>query len=314
MAEGTIDRRHTWAYVAGGVLTAACMGIAIATQWSKLPDDVDWHFAPGWLALSLVLLFVFHAANGEIWRALLAELGGHLEARRARSIWGTTMLARYVPTGALTVVARAAMAGREGVSRAVVIASSVYELVLALAGGVLVAAYFVIVLPQLDGEPARFGVLVVAAATLTVLHPAVFERLSAIPLNRLGREPLPKVLATRRVVGYLAAYIASLLVAGLATYAFARSLHSVPADQVPAVLASFAVGFAVAVVAFVLPGGLGAREAGMAAALSGALPFVVALAVAVGIRLAQIGVELLYAALAAALMRRTAAPAAAGGG
>lgn len=313
MAEGTTERRHTWAWVAGGALTVACVGVATATQWDKLPDDVEWRFAPGWLALSIVLLLAFHVANGEIWRGLLAELGGALPAPRGRSIWATTMLARYVPTGALTVVARAALAARHGVPRAVCIASSVYELIIALAAGVLLSAYFVIVLEDLEGEPVRFGVLVVAAGALAVLHPAVFERLSAFPLRKLGREPLPRVLPPGIVARYLAAYIASMLVAGLSTYAFARSLHSVPADEIPAVLASFAVGFSVALVAFVLPGGLGAREAGMAAALAGALPFVVALAVAVGIRLAQIGVELLYAALASAINGRGEAPAAAAG-
>lgn len=298
------DRRQRWALIAGAVVTVAFLAVAIATQWGSVPDDVDWSFAPGWLALSLVLLAGFHVLNAEIWRALLADLGGELAPRRARSIWGTTVLARYVPTGALAVVGRVALAAREGVPRAVVIASTVYELFLALAGALLLGAYFVIVLPELEGEPVRFGVLVVAAGALAVLHPAVFERLSTYPLRRLGREPLPRVLPTRTVVRYLVAYVVTLALAGLATYAFARSLHPVAGEDVPAVLASFAVAFAIALLAFVLPGGLGAREAGMTAALSGALPFVVALAVAVGVRLAQILVELVYAGAASALARR----------
>lgn len=295
--------RQRWLLIAAAVATVACLAIAVITQWQHLPDDVDWHFDPLWLALSLALLFAFQAANAEIWRALLAELGGELGAARARSIWGTTMLARYVPTGALAVVARATMAARDGVARSVVIASTVYELVLALTAALLLGAYFVIVLPQLSDEPLRYGVLLVAAASLAVLHPAVFERLSAFPLRRLGRDPLPRVLGAGTVARYLAAYVVTLLVAGLATYAFARSLHPVDTSDLPAVLSSFAVGFAVALLAVVLPGGLGAREAGIAAALSGALPFVVALAVAVGVRLAQILVELVYAAGASALAR-----------
>lgn len=297
------DRRIPWALLAGAGLTVACLAVAIVVQWDRLPD-YEWSFTPGWLALSLVLLLIFHALNAELWRGLLAELGGTLPAARARAIWGTTMLARYVPTGALTVVARAALAGRLGVPRAVVVASSVYELILALAASLLLGAYFVIVLPDLDGEPARFAVLLVAVATLAVAHPAVFERLSAYPLRRLGREPLPRVLPTGTVARYLAGYVATLLVAGLAVYAFARALHPVANDDVPAMVSSFAVGFAAALLVFVLPGGLGAREAGMAAALSGALPFVVALAVAVGTRLTQILVEVTYAAVVSGLARK----------
>jgi hypothetical protein len=304
-------RGHTWALVAGAVVTVACVAVAVATQWGKLPD-YEWRFAGGWLALSLVIMFAVHVLNGEIWRGLLAELGGRLEPRRARAIWGTTVLARYVPTGALAVVGRAALAGREGVPRAVVIASTVYEVILALAAALLVGAYFVIVLPELAGEPVRWAVLVLAAATLAVAHPAVFERLSAFPLERLGRERLPRVLPTATVVRYLLAYVATLALAGVATYAFARSLHPVDSGDLPAVVSSYAVAFAISLLAVVLPGGLGAREAGMAAALSGALPFVVALAVAVGMRLGSILVEVVYAAAASALARGVSSAAAPG--
>jgi len=53
-----------------------------------------------------------------------------------------------------------------------------------------------------------------------------------------------------------------------------------------------------------LPAGLGAREAGLAGALALALPPTVALAVAVGVRVVQTAVELLYAGATSALARR----------
>jgi uncharacterized membrane protein YbhN (UPF0104 family) len=88
-------------------------------------------------------------------------------------------------------------------------------------------------------------------------------------------------------------------------YAFAEAIHGVAGDDIPTTIGAYSVGFAASVVAFVLPGGLGAREGAMAAALSPALPFAVALAVAVGIRLAQMGIEVLYAAITPVLARRT---------
>lgn len=296
----TSSRRHTWLLVAGGVLTMACLAAAIASQWGRLPD-AEWDFNPAWLGLSIVLMVVFHVANGEIWRSLLAELGGRLDPPRARSIWGTTLLARYVPTGALAVVGRVALVGRAGIARRVALASIIYEQGLALGAALLLGSYFVIVLPQLADEPARFAVLIVAVATLAVLHPPVFVRLSAIPLRRFGRDPLPTVLSTRTVVRYLLLYALTLVIAGLATFAFARSLHSLSIDDLPAGLSSYAVGFAVAVLAFVLPGGLGAREAGIAAALSAAMPVIVALAVAVGMRLVHVLVEVLYVLVVSAI-------------
>jgi len=65
--------------------------------------------------------------------------------------------------------------------------------------------------------------------------------------------------------------------------------------------------FAASVIAFVLPGGLGAREGAVVAALSPVLPLTVAAAVAVGVRIAQIGVELLWASVTPVLARRSRA-------
>ena len=35
------------------MVVAACLGFALASQWSSLPD-IEWRFRPGWLALSVV--------------------------------------------------------------------------------------------------------------------------------------------------------------------------------------------------------------------------------------------------------------------
>ena len=51
--------------------------------------------------------------QGEIWRLILHALGEDISAPRpARSIWGKSLLARYVPTNALMVVGRMVMAER----------------------------------------------------------------------------------------------------------------------------------------------------------------------------------------------------------
>jgi len=84
-------------------------------------------------------------------------------------------------------------------------------------------------------------------------------------------------------------------VAGVAVLAMTHALHEVPADETAVLVASYSLGFAAGVIAFVLPGALGAREAGVAVAVATAVPAAVALAVALVVRLVQIGVELLYA-------------------
>jgi glycosyltransferase 2 family protein len=286
------------------VLIVGCLAAAIASQWSKLPD-IQWRFAPGWLALSLAALVAFQFVHATLWVLILRALGTPIHATRGRAVWSLTLLARYVPTNIALAVSRMALAEREGVPKRITGASIVYELGFTFGGAAALGAYFVVTLPDLSDEPLRWLALAAPVLSLVALDPAIFHRFADAALTRLGRATLPLSLSRARVLAFFAAFAASFLIAGFAVYAFAEAIHGVAGDDIPTTIGAYSVGFAASVVAFVLPGGLGAREGAMAAALSPALPFAVALAVAVGIRLAQMGIEVLYAAITPVLARRT---------
>jgi glycosyltransferase 2 family protein len=297
-----------WQRVAMFALAALIVGFlaaAIASQWSKLPD-ISWRFAPGWLGLSLIGLVVFQFAHATLWVLILEALGAPIHAMRGRAVWSLTLLARYVPTNIALAVSRMALAEREGVPKRITGASIVYELGFTFAGAAAVGAYFVVSLPDLQDEPARWLALAAPVLSLTALDPAVFHRFADAALTRLGRATLPLSLSRPQVLGFFVAFAGSFLIAGFSVYAFAEAIHGVGTDDIPTAVGAYSVGFAASVVAFVLPGGLGAREGAMAAALSPILPFGAALAVAVGIRLAQMAVEVLYAAVTPVLARRSA--------
>jgi glycosyltransferase 2 family protein len=286
------------------VLIVGCLAAAIASQWSKLPD-IQWRFAPGWLALSLAALVAFQFVHATLWVLILRALGTPIHATRGRAVWSLTLLARYVPTNIALAVSRMALAEREGVPKRICGASIVYELGFTFGGAAALGAYFVVTLPDLSDEPLRWLALAAPILSLVALDPAIFHRFADAALTRLGRATLPLSLSRARVLAFFAAFAASFLIAGFAVYAFSEAIHGVAGDDIPTTIGAYSVGFAASVVAFVLPGGLGAREGAMAAALSPALPFAVALAVAVGIRLAQMGIEVLYAAITPVLARRT---------
>ena len=298
--------RVRWAVrVAVIVLVAAFVALAVGTQWRNLPDFA-WRFQPAWLAVSVVAFFVMLAIHAEGWRRILAAMGHRLPAVVTQSIWAKSILARYVPTNALLVVTRVTLTGREGVPQRVVLASIVYELSLQVAAAMAVGAYFVIELEALQGQPLRFLVVLMPVAAVVGLHPAIFHRVVDWAFKRLGREPLPLSLPFSRVVAVGAFYAVSFLVAGVAIGSFTQALHPVDPAGVPGLLAAWAVGFGVAVVAFFSPAGLGAREAGLATALAAAVPTEVAVAVAVASRILVTGIELVFAGVATLAARRRA--------
>lgn len=275
----------------------------VARQWGQLPD-FDWRFEPGWLALSAVCVAAFYTAQGELWRAIVASLGEHIDARPGRAVWGKSLLARYVPTNVLMVVGRIVMAEKHGVPKRVTLASVVYEVGLGFGTAVMVGAYFVIELPDLQGQPARFAVLALVPMVLTGFHPRVFAPVANFLLGKLGREPLPTVLPFGRVLELCLAYTLTWGAIGLGLFAFAAGLHPLDLSDLPYVAASYPVAFCVAVLTFIVPSGIGTRDAALATAMAAVLAGAVATAIAVAFRIFQTIIELAYVATVSALERR----------
>jgi uncharacterized membrane protein YbhN (UPF0104 family) len=284
------------------VLVALFLVAFVATQWSRLPD-YNWEFRPVWLLVSAVGIALFYTIQCEAWRGIVRSLGEHIDARTARAVWGKSLVARYVPTNALMVVGRVVMAERHGVSKRGCLASIVYEAGLAVVTAVIVGAYFVIDLPQLENQPARYAILVVIPLALAVLHPRVFRPLADLALRKLGRQPLPATLPFGRVLELALVFLAAWVAMGVGVVGFAAALHPLDAEDLAYTAAAYPVAFCAAVVTFVAPGGLGTRDAALAVSLAAVLPGAVATAIAVGFRIFQTVIELLWVAAAAALAR-----------
>jgi uncharacterized membrane protein YbhN (UPF0104 family) len=288
-------------------LVVGCLAFAIAQEAGHL-DEIDWRFEPGWLALCLAALVLFEFLHIELWRLILRVLGGHIEARRARAIWSTTLLARYVPTSALMAVGRVALSEREGVPKRVTLASVVYELAFTVVSALALCTYLLWRLPALDDhEWVRWLATASVVVGIAALHPAIFHRVTDYVFKRLRRAPLPLSIPFGRVLELTVMYVVSFIVAGVAVLAMAHALHDLDASDTYSAIASYGLGYVAGVVAFVIPGSLGAREFGVALGLSVALPWAVAVAVAIAVRLLQMGVEVLYAAVMPVLARSAGA-------
>jgi uncharacterized membrane protein YbhN (UPF0104 family) len=284
-------------------LIVAFLAVTIISQTNALPS-IDWSFSPGWLLLSLVLLVAFQGAHAELWRRILEDLGGHMPARKAWTIFNVGLLARYVPTQVLLVVTRVAMAEREGVPRRVTLASIAYEIAMVVAASVVVGAFGLTALPALRGEPWRWAVLLIPVAALVCLHPRVFSHAAGIILRRIGADRLPTTLSFVTVLRLFVLYVLSFVVAGLGVFCFVRSLHTVAAGDVVVAVSAWSVGYAASVLLFFVPGGLGVRDGAMATVLATVVPTAVAVAAAVALRLIQTGIELLYAGASVLYARR----------
>jgi glycosyltransferase 2 family protein len=292
-------------HAAIAIVLALGIGLVVVAAAGDFPE-VDWRFRPAALALSLLAFTLYLIGNAEIWRRLMGALGHSLPPLRGNGIWFASGLGRYVPTALLLPVLRMAMAERQGVPKRVTAAAVVYELALFFTANVIVAAYFVITLPELEGLWERYIVLVLPAIAVVALQPRIFHTSADLLLTRMGRARLPISLPGPRVAEFTALYAVIVLIAGAGIYFLAQSLYPVGAGDVPTVISSYAVATTVSILAFIIPGGLGAREATMAVALSPVMPAAPAIAVAVISRILQVALEVLFASGALLLDRRRA--------
>jgi glycosyltransferase 2 family protein len=293
-------RRIVVAVVA--VLVVSFLAASIAAQVGDL-KDFDWQFRPVWLVISLLLLIAFEGMHAILWTGLVRATGGELPLGPGTRIFSIALLTRYVPTQILMALTRLTMLSARGVPRSISAASLAYEFPLAVGSAFALSVAFLIDLPELRDHNARWLALAAPVVLLCAMHPRVVDALESRLSARLNVESEHLTLSLGKLAPFVAGYVASFVVAGLAVYAFARSIYPA-ADFDLRVLTSYAIGYSAAVLAFFIPGGLGARDGATATALAAVMPGSVAVAVAIGIRLAQTLVEIGYAGVSELLYRR----------
>ena len=278
----------------------------VVEQWSEIQSE-GVHFHVGWLVPAIVVLPAFFVLSGYGWDLILRFMGYRLGFGRAQVAWGQPLLARYVPGSVLYVLGRVLLSERAGIPRRITIASIVYEQAISATSAIVVASYFIIKHPDLQGQPWRWGVLLLIPLAIALLHPKVFGPLANKALRALGREPLPEVLSLRSVIVLIVFYSLNWLVVAVGIYCVARSVTFIPAEDLILVGSAQAIGYFAALVTLVAPAGIGPKDAAFAWAVKAALPsrsFALGSLIAIAVRGVMTVAELLYVGAVTALGRR----------
>jgi hypothetical protein len=287
------------------VLIFGFLVLTVVDQWSEIQSE-GVHFHVGWLIPAIVILPLFYVFSALGWDFTLRFLGHPIGFGRAQVAWGQPLLARYVPGSVLYVLGRVLLSERAGVPRRITIASIVYEQAISATSAIVVAAYFIINHPDLQGEPLRWAVLLLIPAAIALLHPRVFGPLANRALKAFGREPLPAVVPLRGIISLLVFYSLNWVVVAGGIYCVARSVTYIPFDDILLVGSAQAIGYFAALVTLVAPAGLGVRDAAFAWAVKAAVggSFALGSLIAIAVRGVMTVGELLYVGAVTVLGRR----------
>jgi uncharacterized membrane protein YbhN (UPF0104 family) len=266
----------------------------LVRSWGSI-EDFDWTFDAGWLALSGVVFLAYYFIQAVFWWLLLRGCGAPSPFWPAASVWGKSILARYVPGNVFMFVGRAWMSHARGLSVERVSAAMVYEQALGVAGALLAVA---VLFPFWEYRPGVTALSLIVIPVLVVLmHPRAFGPVAGWALRLLHRAPLEVTLGFRAVLGMLCLFTLDWLVAGAGAWLLAHAVTGLGVDSLPLVIVAYALAYVAGMVAFFIPSGIGVREAVLTASLSKELPGGVALTWALLLRLWVTAVELVFVGL-----------------
>ena len=270
----------------------------LVRSWSSI-EDFDWTFDAGWLAASAAAFLAFYFAQAVFWWLLLRGCGARGAFWPAASVWGKSILVRYVPGNVFMFVGRAWMSHSQGHAVERVTAAMVYEQALGVCGALLAMA---VLFPFWEYKPGLTALSLLAMPVLVALmHPRVFGPLAGRVLRLLKRPPLEVTLRFGAVLGFLCLFTVDWLVAGAGAWLLARAVTGLTVDALPLVIVANALAYIAGMVAFFIPSGIGVREAVLTASLAKELPSGVALAWALLLRVWVTAVELVFVGLVVAI-------------
>jgi glycosyltransferase 2 family protein len=294
--------RRPWARLALLAVVLCCCGYALHAEWPQVTSALGrmhWYS----ICLSMAAAIAGSACMMLAWRAVLADLGSPLPAPLAGRINFTAQLGKYVPGAVWAFAAQVELGHDYEVPRRRSFASVVVSLAVTVSVGLGLA---LVTLPAASPEIARhyWWVLAVLPLVLAALCPPVLGTLLDRMLAVLHRAPLerrPSLLGLAKAVAW---NLAGWLMLGLQVWILLPGIGGLHGRTLLLCIGGYALAFSAGLLLVILPGGIGARDLILIAALATLLPYGSASAIAIMTRVGTTITDLALGAAGVALGRR----------
>lgn len=292
-----------WVFVLVAVGAAA---LAVQREWDDIVAALS-DMPPGLVAAAFLAGLVYLPVTMLSWRAVLTDLGSTLPLRQALGVFFVSQLGKYVPGGVWNAVAASELGADQRIPRRRSLSAMLVTVFVSLVTGLVVGVPGLALTSGGLSASYRWLWLVLPIA-LALLVPAVMNRLLAVGMRLIRREPLEHPLTTRGTIAASAWSILGWLVAGVQVWFIAVAAGAeTGAEAWLRVTGAYAIAWVIGFLIIVVPAGLGAREVVLATLLGGVVPDTAAVLVIVLVsRIVQTLCDLLMAGTGMLMLRGTA--------
>jgi len=256
---------------------------AVKSQWAEVKNtitELNW-----WtLAASSVFIFLGMGAAVRAWQHALGALEQPIPAFDAARAYLVGQLGKYLPGSVWAFVLQTELVRRAGVSRAAGFVAVLVTVGLSTTSALVVGLFGLPALFEVS-TVAAVGVIILVPIALVCAYPPVLTRLVNLALKLLRRTPLHKPLTMHKIALALGWCAASWVLYGIQLWLLASSSAGFEIRGLVQCIGALALGMCAGVVVFVVPSGIGVREAVIVAALSPFMDAGVALGLALASRL-----------------------------
>jgi uncharacterized membrane protein YbhN (UPF0104 family) len=304
LARLTNAARSPWLRAGLLAVVLAFCGYGLYSEWPQVTPDLGrlhWYS----LVLSLAAAMAGSGCLMAAWRTLLADLGSPLPLRAAARVNFIAQLAKYVPGAVWAFAAQVELGHDYQVPRRRSFASVATSLVITVGSGLVLA---LVTLPFTSPAVIRhyWWVLCAVPVIIAGLCPPVLGRVLDRVLTVLRTQPLERRPSWRGLGRALAWNLAGWLLLGLLVWTLVSDMAGVRGSALLLSIGGYSLAYSAGMLLVVLPGGIGARELILVAALSEQLPHGAAVAVALVARVVTTASDLILGAIGFALGRGAA--------
>lgn len=302
------QRALDWARRALVAVVVAAAVYAVVSQWDGVRATLE-QIAWWQVGLSLVTLVVGILLGMLSWRAVVVGIAHPGRDKRISQVYLIGQIGKYVPGSVWAWVLQMEVGRKNGIARAQIFVAALVSTGVTVAASLVVG---IVALPYLTQEAPRLAWLyLLLPLALAALHPAVVTWLVNLALRLLRKAPLDRPLRASTIVQSFGYAVVMYGVYGVHLWILVRSGGGIGIENAIFATSALALGMTAGLFAFLLPSGIGAREAVIVAGLSTVMPTTSALALALLSRVMFTVGELLCAGASYLHLRRseTAAPA-----